>query len=107
MPLFKKGGAGRNPVDEVQQLRSQGLEDNEIISELQMEPWTMDKHMLELTLEEQKKSFDLKRFKNNIRYAQKTGLPQVYLWGAEYWYWLKLAGQPEIWQTAQKLWLKD
>ena len=36
MPLFKKGGAGRNPVDEVQQLRSQGLEDNEIISELQM-----------------------------------------------------------------------
>ena len=78
-----------------------------IVTELQMEPWTMDKHMLELTLEEQKKSFDLKRFKNNIRYAQKTGLPQVYLWGAEYWYWLKLAGQPEIWQTAQKLWLKD
>ncbi len=36
MPLFKKGGAGKNPVGEVQQLRSQGLEDNEIISELQM-----------------------------------------------------------------------
>jgi hypothetical protein len=71
---------------------------------MQMEPWTMNKHMTELTYEEQRQSFNLQRFKSNIRYAQMTGFPEIYLWGAEYWYWLKENGHPEIWQEAQKIW---
>ena len=75
-----------------------------IISELQMEPWTFNKRMIELTREEQEQSFDLSRFKRNVTYARRIGTPAVYLWGAEYWYWLKLQGQPAIWEEAKKLW---
>ena len=78
--------------------------DEVIISELQMEPWTFDKRMIELTREEQEQSFNLSRFQKNITYARRVGAPAVYLWGAEYWYWLKLQGQPAIWEEAKSLW---
>jgi len=75
-----------------------------IIMELQMEPWTFDKNMTELTKAEREKSFDLRRFKDNLGYSQRTGASQIYLWGVEYWYWLKQQGEPEIWQAAKRLW---
>lgn len=78
--------------------------DKVIVTELQMEPWTMDQRMIELTFEEQQRSFDLRRFKDNIVYVQKAGFGEVYLWGVEYWYWLKEQGRPEIWEEAKKLW---
>lgn len=78
--------------------------DKVIVTELQMEPWTMDKRMVELSLEEQQRSFTLERFKNNIEYVKKSGFDEAYLWGAEYWYWLDQRGYPEIWQEAKKLW---
>ncbi|HLC90046.1 MAG TPA: hypothetical protein VJG65_03735 [Patescibacteria group bacterium] len=75
-----------------------------IVTELQMEPWTMDKRMVELSFTDQEKSFDLNRFQKNIEYVQKTGFSKVYLWGVEYWYYLKEKGRPDIWQEAKKLW---
>jgi hypothetical protein len=78
--------------------------DEVIITELQMEPWTMNKRMVELSLEDQQKSFNLDQFKDNIAYVEKTGFSEVYLWGAEYWYWLKQKGHLEIWEEAKKLW---
>lgn len=75
-----------------------------IVIELQMEPWTTGRKMIELSLEEQQKSFDLKRFKGNISYVQRAGFSEVYSWGVEYWYWLKEQGHPEIWNEAKKLW---
>lgn len=75
-----------------------------IVTELQMEPWTMGQQMVELSLIDQQKSFDLPRFKNNIKYVKKTGFSEVYLWGVEYWYWLKEQGQVQIWDEAKKLW---
>ena len=75
-----------------------------IITEMQMEPWTMDRHMTELTQEEQNLSFNLERFRSNIEYVKKTGFREVYLWGVEYWYWLKEQGNPEMWEEAKKLW---
>ena len=66
-----------------------------IVTELQMEPWTLNRPMADLTLEEQERSFDLNRFKDNVSYVEKTGFAEVYLWGAEYWYWLEEKGYPE------------
>ncbi len=74
------------------------------VMELQMEPWTMGKPMAQLSPAEQQLSFNLQRFQTNVSYAKKTGFSQVYLWGVEYWYWLKEQGQPKIWQEAKKLW---
>jgi len=75
-----------------------------IVTELQMEPWALNKRMVDLTEQEQAKTLDLRRFNQNIRYVKKTGFSRVYLWGVEYWCWLKEQGRPEIWQAAQQLW---
>lgn len=78
--------------------------DEVIVTELQMEPWTMDKRMIELTLEEQRRSFNLERFRNNIEYAKRAGFTTIYVWGPEYWYWLAQQGHPELWDEGKKLW---
>ncbi|MFH1029773.1 MAG: cellulase family glycosylhydrolase, partial [bacterium] len=72
-----------------------------IISELQAEPWA--KGLVHtISLEEQSKSMDLKKFQENIEYAKEVGFSQVYLWGVEWWYWLKEKHEkPEIWEAAK------
>jgi len=74
-----------------------------ICTELQAEPWayqTFDR----VPLAEQEKSMNLNKFKENIQYAKQTGLNEFYLWGAEWWYWLKeTQNKPEIWSEARKL----
>jgi hypothetical protein len=55
-------------------------------------------------LEEQFKSMNLKQISENIEFAKKVGFPEVYLWGAEWWYWLKAKHQdPSFWEFAKKL----
>ncbi|MBU2539622.1 cellulase family glycosylhydrolase [Patescibacteria group bacterium] len=74
--------------------------------ELQAEPWG-PVLLYSLSLKEQTKTMDLEKFKYNIEFAKKTGLDTFYLWGAEWWYWLKdKQNQPEIWNEAKKLFLK-
>lgn len=72
-------------------------------TELQGEPWG-PKLIPGLTLDEQFQSMSLKQFKENIAYAKKVGLPQNYMWGSEWWYWLKTKqNHPEFWEEAKKL----
>ncbi len=74
-----------------------------IVVELQAEPWG-PKLLYDSPLEEQQKTMNLEQFKYNIEFARKTGIDTFYLWGGEWWYWLKeKQNQPEIWQEAQKL----
>ena len=71
--------------------------------ELQAEPWG-PVLIHELPLEEQQKTMNLEQFQENIEFAKKTGLKEFYLWGGEWWYWLKTKhDQPEIWEEAKKL----
>lgn len=76
----------------------------EVISvELQAEPWT-SKLFYDVPLREQDKTMNIDKFKENIQYAKKTGLRGFYLWGAEWWYWLKeTQHRPEIWNEAKNL----
>ena len=49
-------------------------------------------------------TMDIEQFRKNIEYAKNTGLDAFYLWGAEWWYWMKTTqNRPEIWSEAQKL----
>lgn len=74
-----------------------------ICVELQAEPWGPDL-LYGLPLKEQLKTMNLKQFKKNIAFAKKTGFREFYLWGSEWWYWMKeKQGQPEIWEEAKKL----
>jgi len=74
-----------------------------ICGELQAEPFG-PKLMYDISLEEQEKTMNLKRFKENIDFATKTGFDTFYLWGSEWWYWMKIKqNQPGIWEEAKKL----
>ncbi|OGZ35408.1 MAG: hypothetical protein A3A94_00485 [Candidatus Portnoybacteria bacterium RIFCSPLOWO2_01_FULL_43_11] len=75
-----------------------------IMVELAVEPWGRTL-LYELPLEEQFQSMNLEEFKKTIQYGKETGFKEVYLWGAEWWYWLKTAqGDNAIWDEAKKLW---
>jgi hypothetical protein len=74
-----------------------------IVGELQAEPFG-PVLLYDLPLAEQEKTMNLERFKNNIEFATKTGFDTFYLWGSEWWFWLKTKqNRPEIWQEAKKL----
>ncbi len=74
-----------------------------ICVELQAEPW--GKLVLALSpVSEQIKTMNLEQFQKNITFAKKTGLNKFYLWGGEWWYWLKeKQNDPAIWNEAAKL----
>jgi len=75
-----------------------------IVVELQAEPWTAGIPVNVDTLDRQFKRFSLERFKNHIQYARDVGYSETYLWGVEWWYWLKTeANHPEFWDEAKEL----
>ncbi|MFH0930255.1 MAG: hypothetical protein V1814_03325 [Candidatus Moraniibacteriota bacterium] len=76
---------------------------NIIISELQGEPWG-PKWLNEMSLEEQYKSMNPQKLEDIVEYARKTNFSEAYLWGAEWWYWLKTQkGESAMWDTAKKI----
>lgn len=80
------------------------------ISELQAEPWVPGdyEHIADMPLEEQFLAWDEERLEEAIDYARRTGLSRAYLWGAEWWYWLKEKhGHAEYWDIAKKLFRED
>ena len=71
--------------------------------ELQAEPWGPVLNY-KLSLEEQEKTMNLKMLQKNLKFAQKTNLNKFYLWGAEWWYWMKVKNnRPEFWEEIKNL----
>jgi hypothetical protein len=74
-----------------------------VIMELQAEPWgpTLIKNM---PLSEQYKSMNAEQFKKNVDYVSQVEFSEAYLWGAEWWYWLKTEkGDDSMWEAARKV----
>lgn len=72
-----------------------------VISELQAEPWAPHGDVTVLPIVEQRRSMDAERFLRNVAFARSTGFREIYLWGAEYWYWLRAHGDASMWETAR------
>lgn len=75
-----------------------------IIHELQAEPWAPnDLGVRQISVEEQNKSLNAERLKDRFGYARATGMRTIDLWGAEMWYWRKVAlGDSSLWDTAKE-----
>ena len=74
-----------------------------LISELQAEPWTLQP-LSEVKLEDQYKTMNPEKFRKIIEYAEFSDFQKTYLWGAEWWWWLKeLKGNPEMWNEVKKI----
>ncbi len=71
-----------------------------IIAELQAEPWIPNSNY---SPKEQSQLFTVDDFKENINFAKKTGIKEIFLWGAEWWYFQKLNNNPIYWEEAKKL----
>src|SRR3989344_5701749 len=74
-----------------------------LISELQAEPWASES-LKNVPLEWQEKTMNQEIFKEIIDYAERSGFPKAYIWGAEWWYWMKeIQEKPEMWEAAKSL----
>lgn len=77
-----------------------------IVVELQGEPWG-PQPIVQMSLEQQLSIFSPQYFQETIEYAKKTGFDEYYLWGAEWWYWLKEKhGDSRFWNEAEILFNK-
>lgn len=79
--------------------------ENVIISELQAEPWIgSEDHARDFDLSEQVESFSTQELEKNIALARESGFTTAYLWGAEWWYWMREEkSHPEYWEFIKKL----
>lgn len=74
-----------------------------ILSELSLEPW-LAASIHQVPLEEQLSRMSMEKFNEILAYAQNTHFDTQYLWGVEWWYYLKMKhGHPEFWEAARGL----
>ncbi len=74
-----------------------------MVIELQAEPWAKGS-LTDVSLDEQWKTMNAEQLIENVRYAQQVGFSEVYLWGAEWWYWLKEKREtPALWNAAHEV----
>ncbi len=70
--------------------------------ELSTEPWLIAP-VTEVPIETQLTRMDLEKIKDIIKYAEDTRFDRQYLWGAEWWYWMKHNDHPEMWEWGKEL----
>ncbi len=77
--------------------------DTVVGSELQAEPWLSDL-IHDVPITDQKALMNEQVFLENVAYAKRSGLPEHYFWGAEWWYWLKVRhNDATMWEAAKKV----
>jgi len=76
---------------------------NLIVIELQAEPWASG-WVVDVPLEEQLEVMNEKKLVEFIDYARKGDFDEIYLWGAEWWYWLKTEKDHDgVWNKAEEM----
>jgi len=74
-----------------------------IVSELQAEPWFTGAGANGTTIEEQEKTMNPKRLQKHFDYVEHMGVSRAYLWGAEWWYWMKTEKQDDsYWEMVKQ-----
>jgi hypothetical protein len=74
------------------------------VHELQTEAWTPESFggNKKSPIKEQYKSMNADMLKDRLAYGKATGMRSYYVWGVEWWYWLKTTqNEPALWDTAK------
>lgn len=78
-------------------------QENFSVIELQAEPWA-NGWVANVPLEEQYITMNAQLLEENVTYARQVGFSDIYLWGGEWWYWLKEKQNAlEVWEKAKEL----
>jgi hypothetical protein len=78
------------------------LVDRIIVSELQVEPWSPD-GIDKLSIEQQRQLMNPEKLADNVSFVRRIGFSEAYLWGIEWWYWMKQHDAPELWEAGIRL----
>lgn len=78
------------------------LVDKVLISELQAEPW-FPESIDNRSPQEWYEVFNEEDFEDNVEFAIRTKLDEVYLWGIEWWYFLKTHQEDRLWEYAKEV----
>ena len=70
--------------------------------ELSLEPWLLEP-VTQVPVDIQYSRMDLTKFNEIVEYAKGTRYDKQYLWGGEWWYWLRENGHPEMWERGKEL----
>ncbi len=70
--------------------------------ELSLEPWLVDS-VTKVPLETQYMRMDAEKMDEIIAYAEETRFATQYLWGGEWWYWVKEKGNDEYWEKGRTI----
>lgn len=73
-----------------------------IVIELSTEPW-LRQPITGTSVEVQLERMGIDKFNEMLDFSSQTGFDTFYLWGAEWWYWMKLNGHPEFWDRAREI----
>lgn len=73
-----------------------------ILSELGAEPW-LAQPIIDASLAKQLDRMNIAKFDEVIKFARQSSFDSQYLWGAEWWYYMKEGGHPEFWEKAKAL----
>lgn len=72
------------------------------VMEMQAEPWFSGGNANSTPLEIQKQTMNIARFDKYFSYVEHIGTPRAYLWGVEWWYWMKeKQGDNSFWEKAK------
>lgn len=77
-----------------------------VIIELSAEPWLLQP-IVTAPLSVLQERMGIAKFNEMINFAAKTGFDTQYLWGAEWWYWMKKQGYSAYWERAKELFRSD
>lgn len=76
-------------------------QNNAIVIELQGEPW-VGGWTTDAPVETQLASMNAATLVDNVEFAKKTGMKEIYVWGVEWWYYMKVTqNNPTIWEAAK------
>jgi hypothetical protein len=73
-----------------------------LLIELGAEPW-LTQPIVKAPISLQLERMGLDKMKEVIGFNRETGFSEQYLWGSEWWYYMKDNGHPEFWDLAKEL----
>ena len=73
-----------------------------LLIELSLEPWLIEP-IINVPIETQINRMDMSKFDEILDFAERTGFDEQYLWGAEWWYFMKKNGHPEYLDRAKEI----
>ncbi len=78
-----------------------GTKDTMLI-ELSLEPWLLEP-VADVPMSVQFSRMNPDTLNEILEYAKATRYDRQYLWGGEWWYWLKERGEPAMWEQGKEL----